>query len=277
MALDVDVGVDTQAMASSNGGGARPPASPAQSPGEGGRRPRRHRRRKRGTQRSAEQPTHHTEEEEEEPSSSSSSSSSSTSSSSPSSSRRSSSSSAAASSLPPPPTPAVTELGKRSVEANAQLMRMFADMAAEQERNHPFQSAAALLTNFLSFDCLCGLYAAAVCFAGYGYLGVVHMLVEAILLTLLVAAVVAINMWRTYLEVSHRGAHTQQRSPTVPALPHTLTAVRRVRCHVGCVSAAQHSELVRLLRARMKLVLELPSQRSTPSQLCPVVSSPSPS
>ena len=168
-------------------------------------RPRRHRRRHRA---SLDQPT-----SEDEPSSASS--------------RSSSSASAASASphsphgdYPPPAPPARGELGKTSVQANAQLMELFQSMAVRYEAQHPFLSLSSFLECLLRWESLCGLYIAAVCIVGYGYLRLVHMLVEGLLILVFTAAALALSMWQSYLE---------------------------------------HTELVRLLRARMELVLRLPT------------------
>jgi hypothetical protein len=194
----MDSDVETAASASEDEGGTRPhpPAPATMEHRHHHHRRHHHKRNKHGNEHMP-----HTSEEDEASSSSRSSPSHS------SSSRSSSSSSTSPSSSsprPPPTTPAVTELGKSSVQANAQLMSMFASMAAQHEDRHPFRSLSSFLHFLLSFDCVCGLYAAAVCVVGYGYTRVVHMLVEGLLLLLLVAAVIAINMWRTFLEVRER-------------------------------------------------------------------------
>ena len=111
-------------------------------------------------------------------------------------------------------------LGKTSVQANAQLMELFSSMAARYEAQHPFLSLSSFLDCLLSWESLCGLYIAAVCIAGYGYMRLVHMLVEGLLMLVFTAAALALSMWQSYLE---------------------------------------HTELVRLLRARMELVLRLPT------------------
>ena len=167
-------------------------------------RPRRHKQQRR----SVEQPT-----SDDERSSSSS---------------ESSLSHSAASASQPSPRPsyapsaaqARSQLGKTSVQANAQLMDLFSSMAARYEAQHPFLSLSSFLDCLLSWESLCGLYIAAVCIVGYGYLRLTHMLVEGLLLLAFTAAALALSMWQSYLE---------------------------------------HTELVRLLRARMELVLRLPT------------------
>ena len=107
-------------------------------------------------------------------------------------------------------------------------MGMFATMASEHEAVHPFRSPRAFLHELLSFDCLCGVYAAVVCIVGYGYVGVVHMLVEGLLLIALVAAVVSLNMWRKYLEVHHTPStsHTQSPSQALHPINHPTLSSR---------------------------------------------------
>ena len=124
------------------------------------------------------------------------------------------------SSYVPPPSQARSQLGKTSVQANAQLMEVFSSMAARYEAQHPFLSLSSFLECLFSWDCLCGLYIAAVCIVGYGYIRLTHMLVEGLLVLVFTAAALALSMWQSYLE---------------------------------------HTELVRLLRARMELVLRLPT------------------
>jgi len=114
--------------------------------------------------------------------------------------------------------------GKTSIEANKQLMLMFSSMANEHELNHPFKLVLVIKKCLTDVDILCGLYIVIVCFIGYGYVGSLHMLIEGLLLFVLICSLTFVNSWREFLE---------------------------------------HSELVRLLRARMELVLELPTLAQT--------------